>query len=101
MKEQQLQKIILDYLRLKRYVAIKFNSSGIYNKKTGKYIPQPQRGISDILACSPKGEFLAIEVKVNHNKSSEEQILFIESIRKNSGKAIIAYSLDDIIAYVP
>jgi len=95
--EKDLQKGILDYLRSLKYEAFKFPSVGIYRKATDSYIRQPKRGISDIIACSPVGQFVAIEVKTKGNNASPEQLEFLNEIRKRGGIAILAYSLDDVI----
>ena len=48
MKESDLQKAIIDYLRIKKFVVVKFPSVGIWRKDTQSYIKQPRRGVSDI-----------------------------------------------------
>ncbi len=55
------------------------------------------KGISDILACSPIGQFWAIEVKKPGGKPSSDQIAFLSRVRANKGIAILAYSIDDVI----
>ena len=97
MKEQELQKEIIKYLKLKRYVVVKFSSVGIFDQKSQTYIPQRQKGISDILALSPDGMFYAIECKLKYNKPTVEQLEFIESVNKNKGIGFIAYDLDAVI----
>lgn len=96
LSEKEIQKSILDYLTYKKFIPIKFNNVGIFIKSTGSYIPPRNKGISDILACSPTGTFWAIEVKAGYNKPSPEQVAFIETIRKNKGIAFVAYSLQDV-----
>ena len=68
--EQQIKKTIADYLRIKKFIVINHRNVGIYKKDTGKYIPLPsgEKGISDIIACSPQGTFVAIEVKKKGGK---------------------------------
>ena len=95
MKEQQLQKQILDWLRLSGYIAIKYRSAGIYNKKTGKYIPMGTTGVSDILFWGKKAG--AIEVKMKGNKPTTKQLEFIEQIKSKGYIAFVAYSLDEVI----
>ncbi len=64
MKESEIQKQIIDLLKLKRYVVFKHRNVGIM-KPNGSYVPLAfgEKGISDIIACSPQGVFTAIEVK--------------------------------------
>ena len=61
MKETQIQKQILDYMKLKGYVAFKHRNVGIFKQDTKQYIPLAfgEKGISDIIACSPIGQFTA------------------------------------------
>jgi hypothetical protein len=98
--EKDIQKSIKDYLELKGFVVVKFASVGIYKQATNQYIPQAQKGVSDLLCCSPKGEWLAVEVKRPGGKISAYQDYFIQQIRRNHGKAIVAYSIDDVIPVV-
>ena len=94
-KEALLQKLILDYLRLHGYLAIKVNNGGVYIKKLDRYMKSPQRGISDILFWG-HSIFGAIEVKVKPNKPTAEQEQFLADMRYRGGVAIVAYSLDDV-----
>ena len=96
MREKDLQKQIIDYLRLVGFLVVKFNSTGIYKKSTGTYIPQPQKGITDLLFWG-KGKFGAIECKVKGNKLSPEQIRFGGQMTMHGGRFIVAYSLDDVM----
>lgn len=99
--EQGIQKSILDYLRLKKYVAFKHHStgSGVRNGKAF-FFSHSEKGISDIIACSREGRFIAIEVKKPGGKPSEEQLDFLERVNQNGGIGILAYSLDDVIGKV-
>lgn len=97
--ERDIQKAIIDYLKIKRFVVFKHQNVGI-KKPNGSYIPLPAGdiGISDIIACSPLGEFVAIEVKRPGGVVSESQRAFIERVKLNGGIAFVAYSIDDVIA---
>lgn len=101
LSEQDIQKTILDYLKLKRYVVFKHHSTGS-TIRDGKavYFAHGEKGISDIIACSPKGTFVAIEVKKRGGKASPEQLEFLERIRAYGGIGILAYSLDDVLAVI-
>lgn len=93
--EQAIQKGIIDYLKIKKYVVFKHRNVGIYKKATGSYIPLPdgEKGISDIIGCSPEGRFIAIEVKKPDGKPTQNQIDFIDKIKASGGIAFFAYSL--------
>jgi penicillin-binding protein-related factor A (putative recombinase) len=98
-KESEIQKSILDYLKLKRHLVFKHRNVGIYKQDTGKYIPLAtgEKGISDIIGCTTQGRFLAIEVKMLKKKPSPEQVEFLEKVNQRGGIGFVAYSLDDVI----
>lgn len=96
-KEKNLQKQITSYLRLKGCLVVKFNSTGIYNQKTGSYIPMPQKGVSDLLFWCGNC-YGAIEVKnPNHTtKPSKDQLAFLEEMRQRGGVGLVAYDLNEV-----
>ena len=98
-KESEIQKSIIDLLKSKRFVVFKHRSVGIWKRETESYIPLSagEKGISDIIACSPKGIFWAIEVKKPGGRVSADQIAFLNRVRANNGIGILAYSIDDVI----
>jgi len=100
-KEQDIQKSIIDYLRLKKYVVFKHHSTG-FAVRDGKIAPfrYGEKGISDIIACSTKGTFVAIEVKRAKGKPTTEQLDFLRDVIRNGGIGILAFSLDDVIGKV-
>lgn len=87
MSEQKTQKKIIDWL----------SSKGFYVVKT---ITCNRKGVPDILACAPNGQFVAIEVKYGSNKASKLQDYNIDLINKNGGLAFIAYDLATVILRV-
>lgn len=100
-KEQDIQRAIIDYLRLKKYVIFKHHSTGS-TVKGGKavFFRNGDRGISDLIACSPTGKFVAIEVKRKGGVVSDDQFAFIKNVTLNKGIALVAYSLDDVVAQI-
>lgn len=103
MKESEIQKQIIDYMKLRGYVVFKHRNVGIFKPDTKKYIPLAfgEKGISDIIACSPFGQFTAVEVKKPGNKPSAEQLAFIQNVVKKRGVAFVAYSLQDAVEGLP
>src|SRR3990167_10530073 len=99
--EQQIQKTIIDYLRFKKYVVFKHHSTGSTIRE-GKpvYFAHGEKGISDIIACSPKGTFVAIEVKKPGGRPSPEQLDFLARVKANNGIGILAYSLDEVMEVI-
>ena len=73
--ESELKRAIRDYLELKKCVVVPVRNVGII-KKDGSYIPLPagDRGMSDLIGCTPDGRFFAIEVKNERRTPSPEQV---------------------------
>lgn len=59
---------------------------------TGKW---RRKGTSDILACSRKGRYIAIEVKVPGKEPTTEQYDYLEQVKWNNGVGIWATSAED------
>lgn len=85
MSEQKLQKKILDWL----------TKNGFYTVKT---IVSNKKGVPDILACSPRGRFVAIEVKYGANKASKLQEYNLAKINEAGGIAFVTWDLETVIA---
>ena len=83
MKEQDLQKKIMDYLEGKGFHTINI----ITASKNGEF---------DIVACSPKGRFVGLEVKLDYNESTKLQVYKREKVLKCNGIAGEVYSLDEV-----
>ncbi len=56
-----------------------------------------RNGIMDIIACSPKGMFVGIEVKSSTGQPSRLQSYNIQEVVNRGGIAFIARSVDDVI----
>ena len=95
--EQQIKKVIADYLRYKKFIVINHRNVGI-KKENGSYIPLPagEKGISDIIGCSPRGTFVAIEVKKKGGRPSPDQLIFLERVRQSGGIGILAHCFEDV-----
>lgn len=85
MSEQKVQKKIIDWLAKEGYYVVK---TIVSNKK----------GVPDILACSPSGRFVAIEVKYGSNKPSKLQEYNLGLINERKGIGIVAWSLEEVQA---
>jgi len=55
-----------------------------------------RNGIPDIVGCTPKGRFFAIEVKYGANKPSKLQEWNIAEIQKVGGIAFVAWDLETV-----
>lgn len=96
MKESDLQKQILDYLRLRGIFCWKSNTTGIYDPVRKMFRTNHYKGVADIIGIAQGGFLVAVEVKMKSNKPSPEQVQFINTITTYGGVACIAYSLEDV-----
>ena len=83
--EQDLQAKILVWLQ----------EHGFYARKI---IKANKSGVPDIMGCTPKGTFFAIEVKFGTNTPSELQNYNIAEIAKRGGIAFVTWDLESAIA---
>lgn len=84
-KETALQTKILEWLKKHHFYAIKVIVSSV-------------NGTSDILACSPKGRFIAIEVKQGSNTASALQNEYIAQVNMRGGIGFVTWDLQTVIA---
>jgi hypothetical protein len=89
MKERQLTKLIMSYLRRLP------NSS--WKKIRGS---MGMRGILDIIGCY-EGRYVELEVKTDRGRLSPLQQARIEEIRRAGGIAEVVKSLEDVIRLFP
>lgn len=87
MSEQRVQGQIIKWLE----------SNGYWVVKT---IQCNKNGVPDILACSPTGGFVAIEVKFGNGKPSKLQEYNLAKIKEKGGQAFLAWSLQEVKDYV-
>ena len=98
LSEKQLENIILDWLNtMRNCFAFKINTTGVYDprkkvfrKNNGKHI---HRGTCDILG-EYDGKFFGIEVKAGYNKPSDDQIIFMNLIKRGGGVAFWTNDFD-------
>jgi Holliday junction resolvase len=81
-REQQIQKKILDYLKAQGHFAF-------------KVVTANRNGIPDIVACI-EGEFVAFEVKQPGKKASPIQEIQISRIWDAGGQAYVVTSVDHV-----
>lgn len=85
-REQVIQKKIIDFLTKKGFLAFVYTASGYYAKA----------GLPDIMACSPQGKFIGIEVKKPGEKPRPIQLAYIDAFNKNNGVAFWATSVEEV-----
>lgn len=97
MKESDLKRQILDILKLYGIYAWNNRNVGVYDRRRGKYIPAPCRGVPDIIGVLPGGRMVAIEVKVGNNKPTIWQRLFMAELETRGALVFVARSVEDVI----
>ena len=95
-KESDIQKAILEYLHYRGIYAWRNHTTGIYNAKGGGFIPTGMQGVADILGILEGGRFLAIEVKTEKGKTTENQDNFLKMIDEKGGLSFVARSIEDV-----
>jgi penicillin-binding protein-related factor A (putative recombinase) len=114
MTEKIIENQILSFLSRKGFFVFKIQSTGIFDPTKRIYRkshnPHHIKGVSDILGIY-NGVFLAIEVKkpyiskrtntIKHRTqeelsklASEDQLLFINNVKRNNGIAFVADSIE-------
>lgn len=98
-EESSLIKTCITYLQYSGYLVIRNNSGYILlDSNNGKRaIKLGMAGSPDLIACSPEGQFIAIECKSSKGKLSPKQEEFLNKVRELGGKAIVVRSLDELI----
>lgn len=94
--EKEIQKIIIDYLSLKRYCFWR-NNSGALKTEKGGFIRFGAVGSPDICLIKD-GIFFGIEVKRPGGKMSDGQIEFQKKCLEAGGRYHVVTSLDDVRA---
>lgn len=94
--EAQIQRAILQYLRLLGAFAVRVNTDA--TKIGDRFIRfNDAVGCPDILVCLG-GRFVGVEVKRKGGRLRPEQAACMDSIRKAGGLAFVARSVDDVHA---
>lgn len=74
------------------------NNTGALKNSAGRLVSYGLcKGSSDIIGICPDGKFLAIEVKTQSGKTTENQERFIRVIKSMGGRSGVARSVDDAI----
>lgn len=84
MRESKFQKSVLDKLEELGYYAVKVI---ICNRK----------GWMDIVACSPTGRFVGIELKDKYNSPSGLQKIHIQEVKARGGVAFTAWTMAHVL----
>ncbi len=85
-KEQVIQKNIIEYLKKNGFLAFVYTASGYYAKA----------GLPDIMGCTPQGKFIGIEVKRPGQKPKPIQMAYINAINSIGGIGMWATSVEEV-----
>ena len=75
--------MIIRHLESKGYIVFKTLSMNV-------------NGVPDILACSPNGQFVAIEVKTPRGSLSKLQEYWLDQLTFNNAVAFSAYNVEEV-----
>lgn len=77
------------------------NNTGLFDTLDGRKIRTGLCvGSSDLIGWTKDGRFLAIEVKTNHGRPTQQQIDFIQAVNWSGGLGFIARSVEEAISYI-
>lgn len=102
-KERPIQNACIDLLEIHGFEVIRVNSGMIKvedSKRGSRRIRLAKAGTSDIIACSPRGEFLALEVKAPGKKPTEYQLAFLKRIADLGGIDLWCDDPDDLAKWL-
>ena len=104
--EREIQKAILDYLRLRSILAVRFNTGATAIParagKKARFIRYGLRGAADII-CWPRpneGDTWWLEVKRPGEKQSPAQIAFQKLVESHGHRYAVVTDLQDVMELV-
>lgn len=93
--ERDVQRTVIDWLRLWGAVPVRVNSGATkVGKRFVRFNDEP--GCSDLLVCLPDGMFAAVEVKRPGGKLTPHQRAFLDFITSRNGLGLVVRSLDEL-----
>ena len=95
MKEKEIQKVISEYLTLKRIFFYR-NNSGAFRSEGGGFYRFGATGSPDIVAVI-RGKYIGIEVKTERGILSPGQKQFKENLEKAGGIYLVVRSLNELL----
>lgn len=97
--EKNILKQCRDYLRLLGWLVVRVNNGAFAGEHKDKlrfvrFTDTP--GVADMLCCSPRGTFAAIELKAPGRKTTAAQEAFLADVRRHGGVGLRICSLDEL-----
>ena len=99
MKESEIQKAILEWLKAKDFLVERFPLGGVLMNVGGKKFMRknPMKGFPDLFGYFNDGRGFAIEVKTPKGRLSKEQAEWHRILKSRKVSVLVARSLDDVI----
>lgn len=91
--EVTIQRDMLEWLAWHGYVPVRVNAG---MARPG--VRLAPAGTADIIACSPTGRYVAIEVKRRKGRVRSAQQRFLEAVRQAGGVGVVARSVEELAA---
>ena len=85
-KETLLMRKIIVALSEKGCFVLRSNA-GVYFDSNGNRVTVGFPGLSDLIGCTPNGRFFALEIKMPGEKPRQNQLDFIEAMKKSGAIA--------------
>ena len=94
--EHAILKSITDWFVARRLFHWR-NYNGPVFIANGRRRTNPNKGIPDLMAVTPSGRLVAVEVKTKTGRLSDEQKVWIDALAGSGAIAFVATSIDDVI----
>lgn len=72
------------------------NTTMARKTEDGRFLRAGTKGSADILGCTPRGTFIAVECKTGTGRLTKEQQAFRDAIEHLGGIHVVARALDDV-----
>jgi hypothetical protein len=98
MKEAELQKLVLDYLKKKKGYFVWRSYVGPIVRGRAKILsPNPMAGFPDIFGFTDTNKPFAIELKSQTGKLSDKQVNWLQNLKAKGVHCIVARDLETVI----
>jgi len=98
-----ITKGVIAFLNSKGFVAFRVNNTGIFDPINNRFRKRANNelGICDVIACSPSGFFVGIEIKnkYTNDKIRPDQKIFHDRIRAAQGKIEVVKTYEDFLKW--
>ena len=97
MTETDILKSIQYELSKHGIISFRINVIGLYSKD-GRYIPPSvPKGHSDLYCVLQGGQIAYLEIKARNGRASQEQLKFLENMKKQGALGGVVYSVDEAL----